>query len=114
MLESKLEQKLFAGVQLKGGIAVKLISSQRGLPDRLVLLPGGVSYLVELKSLTGSLEPSQVLWHKRAAEIGHTVIVLKGPAELKAWLDSLPVPTCSECGGPNGILGGVCSPCLGD
>ena len=51
MNEKLLEKKLREGVKVKGGIALKLTSiSLTGLPDRLVLLPGGRVKFAELKS----------------------------------------------------------------
>ena len=91
MKESALEQLLFRQVRVMGGIAVKLAPTVAGVPDRLILLPGGRHYLVELKADGGRVSPVQVLWHQRSAAIGHPVVVLTGRAEVDAWLDTTEV-----------------------
>lgn len=49
MFEKDLERKLVRSVEKNGGKALKLNSGIRGMPDRLILLPGGVIMFVELK-----------------------------------------------------------------
>lgn len=51
VLEKQIEKKLYQEVKARGGLALKFISpSLLGVPDRLVLLPGGRAYFVELKA----------------------------------------------------------------
>ncbi len=51
MSEKLIEKKLREGVRALGGIALKFTSPyHRGIPDRIVLMPGGRIYFVELKS----------------------------------------------------------------
>lgn len=86
-LEDRLEEFFCKRVRLLGGYTVKMIPAiERGVPDRLVLLPGGGLYLVELKADHGALRPDQVQWHQRVAAIGHDVIVLTGKDEVVRWL----------------------------
>jgi hypothetical protein len=50
MQEKTLERKLVERVKAMGGIAPKLVSPGfSGMPDRLVLLPGGKMAFVEVK-----------------------------------------------------------------
>lgn len=86
MLESALEQRFFKMVRDAGGMAIKLMPTHAGVPDRLVLWPGGAHYLVELKTETGSLSPAQRVWHAKAARLGHTVVVLKGMDACRTWV----------------------------
>lgn len=86
MLESDLEARLRLRVRAIGGMFVKLAPTVRGIPDRLVILPGGRMYLVELKTTTGRLSPAQVQWHRQAAELGTTVVVLYGPVQIDNWI----------------------------
>lgn len=67
----------------------KLISTRRGIPDRLVLFPGGTIYLVELKAWGGRTSALQEVWHARAASLGTNVVVLEGRDAVDAWLRSL-------------------------
>ena len=58
--EKTLEAKLRREVEKRGGMAIKFLSQlHRGLPDRIVLLPGGIIYFVELKTTTGRLSRVQ-------------------------------------------------------
>lgn len=76
-------------VKEAGGWTVKFAPLLRGTPDRIVLMPGGRIFLVELKKLGGELSPIQRYWHRRAARYGTEVVVLHGRKEMKAWLASL-------------------------
>lgn len=88
-LESSLERLLFARVRAIGGIAIKMAPLVKGTPDRLVLLPMGRTYLVELKTTTGTLSPAQKIWHERAAAIGCEVVTLRGADEICRWINGV-------------------------
>ena len=61
MTERHIEQKLCTKVKAMGGIAIKINSlSMTGLPDRLVLLPGGKALFVELKAPGKKMRALQV------------------------------------------------------
>lgn len=85
-MEARLEKLLYDGVRQLGGISEKMIPARWGIPDRLVLLPGGRLYLVELKAASGTIRPAQSVWHRKAAKLGTKVIVLTGLTEVKQWL----------------------------
>ena len=87
MLEAQLEGVFRRAVRAAGGLAVKLVPTVAGLPDRLVIMPGGRLYLVELKTETGRLAPVQVEWHKRIALLGVQVRVLYGADQVRAWVE---------------------------
>lgn len=90
--ESHLERQFNLGVRQAGGMSIKMVPTVAGIPDRLVLLPGGRTVLVELKAENGALHEIQRVWHDRAAAIGHDVVVLRGRAEMQEWLDELDLP----------------------
>ena len=51
MREKHIEQKLTSKVNAMGGMAIKFTSpGLDGLPDRLILLPGGMVAFVEVKA----------------------------------------------------------------
>lgn len=87
-LESALERRFVRLVQAAGGMTSKLAPTDAGIPDRLVLMPGGRIHLVELKAEGGRLRPIQRVWHERAAHRGTEVIVLTGRAEIESWVDN--------------------------
>ena len=84
-LESRLETFFRTAVRRAGGISFKLAPTEAGVPDRLVLFPGGRMYLVELKTEAGRVSPIQRVWHNRAAELGCTVVVLAGWEAVALW-----------------------------
>lgn len=89
MRERRVEAELTRRVKLLGGWAIKILPSVAGLPDRLVILPGGRMFFVELKAPTGTVKPHQTVVHDRMATLGCPVVVLPTPADVVAWVDSL-------------------------
>lgn len=84
--ESSLEEFFRKRVRLVGGYTIKLAPTERGVPDRLVVL-GGRMFLVELKAEDGELSPIQVVWHTRLRERhGVRVHVLYGRTDVVRWL----------------------------
>lgn len=79
MTERAIEAALVKAVKASGGMALKLISpGAAGVPDRLVLLPGGRAVFVELKAPGEKPRPLQ---RKRAAQLqalGFRSIVIDG------------------------------------
>lgn len=85
-LEAALEEFFRRQIRLVGGIAIKMIPAVRGIPDRLVIMPGGGMHLVELKADGGQLSAVQEEWHARLARTGATVTVLTGREQIKSWI----------------------------
>jgi hypothetical protein len=51
MLERRVEQRLVSRARAAGGLAIKWVApSMSGVPDRIVFLPGGRIFFVELKA----------------------------------------------------------------
>lgn len=72
MRESTLERLLVREVERIGGLAPKWVSpGNRGVPDRLVILPGGRTIFVEMKATGKPLEPLQRKWRKTLMSMGH-------------------------------------------
>lgn len=90
--EKSLEIRFRDYVRSVGGHAIKFVSpGLKGLPDRIVLLPGGRIGFAELKHPSGSGRVSDS--QKRAVgtlgRLGFAVIVSCDFAELKDWVDGL-------------------------
>lgn len=90
MREREIESRLRYGVKKLGGLCYKFVSpGNRGVPDRIVILPGGVVYFVELKTEVGRLSKIQCLQLKRMERLGVQVRVLYGLSEVNAFLSGI-------------------------
>lgn len=77
MRENIIEAYLRDRVRALGGIAYKFISpGNSGVPDRLILLPGGRSIFVELKAPSKRPTAIQSLQHKKIRALGFTVMII--------------------------------------
>lgn len=92
-MERKLEYRLRDLVKALGGLALKLIASGfTGLPDRLVLMPGGYIYFVELKNGSrGVLSARQLVVHKILERLGFKVWIVKNEETLQEFLKHISV-----------------------
>jgi hypothetical protein len=89
-LEVDIEREVLAKAVVRArGLCLKLkFLCRAGAPDRLVLLPGGRFFFVEMKTTTGKLEASQELLFPRLEKLGFQVHVLHGPRETQAFIES--------------------------
>ena len=87
MRETSVERRLMKKVKEAGGICVKMMPIVAGLPDRLVLLPGGRIFLVETKAPKGEVRPAQSVWHERAATVGTEIYILWTSVQVDAWVE---------------------------
>ena len=86
--EKAIERKLGAEVKKLGGWTVKMLSGLiTGLPDRLVLLPGGRVYFVELKSTGKKPTKIQSVIHEKLRGLGFKVFVVDSTEELTEFLE---------------------------
>ena len=87
MTESQLERRLTRGVKTLGGRAYKFVSpGNAGMPDRLVILPGGRVLFVELKTASGRLSVRQRLKIQELRCLGANVRPLFGADEVDEFL----------------------------
>ena len=90
MLEKIIERKLVAGVQKLGGIAPKFVSpGLDGVPDRLILLPGGRIAFAELKAPGKTLRPIQVVRKRQLESLGFLVYVIDSEEQIGGVLHEL-------------------------
>lgn len=90
MLESTIERRLVDGVKALGGKAWKFTSpGHAGVPDRIVMLPGGRLIFVELKTKTGRLTPLQIETHNQIRALGFEVQTLYGKDYVEVFLDEI-------------------------
>lgn len=89
-LESSLEEYFRHRARLLGGYTIKLAPTERGIPDRLLMMPGSRMFLVELKADNGSLSPIQRHWHAKVLEHqGIRVHVLTGRDDVNSFLTAV-------------------------
>jgi len=89
--EKLLEKKLKTEISRLGGLCIKLTSPYfTGMPDRIILMPGGRSYFAELKSSGGRLSSRQKLVHELLGELGHFVVVIDSRKDLNDFIKNLP------------------------
>lgn len=87
--EKLIEKTLNTVVTKAGGWSIKLLSTFiSGLPDRLVLLPGGVVFFMELKSTGKKATTLQKLIHARIRRLGFEVYVIDTLDELHTTLNT--------------------------
>ena len=93
MNEKFIEQKLVTAVKTKGGIAPKFVSpSFAGMPDRLILMPGGMMAFAELKAPGMKPRALQATRHRMLRKLGFRVYVIDGIEQIGGILDELQTP----------------------
>lgn len=83
MREKQIEAKLVRTVKSAGGIAPKFVSpGLDGMPDRIVLLPGGHMAFVEVKAPGKVPRPLQEARHQMLRKLGFKVFVLDDEQQI--------------------------------
>ena len=86
-MERDIERYLVRRVTQLNGVAYKFVSPGRvGVADRIVLLPGGVVWFVELKTATGRLSPLQNVFAADMRRMGANYIVIRSKEEVDKWM----------------------------
>ena len=94
--EKSLEAELRERCKALGWMCVKLTSQyQRGLPDRLILMPGGRVYFAEIKTTGKKPTALQRVTHERLRALGYRVEVV----DTSESLDNLIVELLYEVQG---------------
>jgi len=87
MQESQLERRLKKQVESLGGWAVKFTSpGLAGVPDRIVLFPGGRMTFVEMKAPGQALRPLQQKRKVQLETLGFSVIKIDSKETMDQWL----------------------------
>lgn len=85
--EKAVESYLRRQVISRGWVTWKMAPTEVGIPDRVVLIPGGAVWFVELKRARGGVvSPRQRVVHNKISRGGHNVVVLAGADEVKMWI----------------------------
>lgn len=87
-LEKADEKWLYGEVRGRGGLCIKMLSAT-GLPDRLVLLPGGRLAFIELKTPVGKLSKIQKWWLAKLTSLGFMAVCLSDRGAIRELLNHL-------------------------
>lgn len=90
MNEKFIEKKLVKTVKSLGGMALKFISpGMDGVPDRIVLFPGGRMGFVELKAPGKKLRPLQMRRMTQLSRLGFSVFVVDDVEQIDEVLERI-------------------------
>lgn len=93
MREKAIERKLTLMVKKQGGICLKFVSPGfDGVPDRIVLLPGGRMAFVEVKAPGKKPRPLQTSRHTLLRKLGFRVYILDHEEQIGGILDEIRTP----------------------
>ena len=86
ILESDIERYLVRRVKDAGGRAYKFVSpTNRGVADRLVVLPGGRVWFVEVKKMGGRLSPLQRIFAEEVKALGCNYAIVRSKEYVDAF-----------------------------
>ena len=91
MLEKQVERKLCDEVDKLKGMCLKQ-NGIAGIPDRLVLLPGGRMAFVELKAPGKKPRPLQIRRMKQITALGFPCYVIDAKEQIGGVLDAISSP----------------------
>lgn len=90
MEEKRIEQKLVRMTSRSGGVALKFVSPGcAGVPDRLVLMPGGKAAFVEIKAPGRRPRPLQIRRISQLRRLGFQVFVVDGTEQIEEVLKKI-------------------------
>ena len=88
--EKYLEKKLREEIRKAGGLAIKFTSPYfTGMPDRLVLMPKGKIWFVEVKSTGKKLKDIQEAQAKKLQELGFYARLVDSKAALDSFIEEV-------------------------
>ena len=91
MRESAVESHFKKRVKERGGYAYKFVSpGHHGVPDRIAVMPDGITIWCEIKAPGETPRDDQVREHQRLRDLGHVVLVL----DTKERVDYFFGPEC--------------------
>lgn len=90
MREKFIEEKLKKLVKEKGGLCMKFVSPGfDGVPDRIILLPNGMTAFAELKAPGKKLRPLQERRKRQLESLGFSVFCIDNPESIGGVLDEI-------------------------
>ena len=90
MDEKQIERKLREQARLRGGLALKFTSPGfDGVPDRLLLFPGGRAAFAEIKTTGKKPRPLQMSRKRQLEGLGFKVFVIDRPEQIGGVIDEI-------------------------
>ena len=90
MLEKQIERHLTAAVKARGGSSPKWVSPGfDGVPDRILMFPGGRIAFAELKAPGKALRPLQRRRKLQLEQLGFRVYVIDSLGQIAPALDEV-------------------------
>ena len=90
MLDKAVERKLRQAVLKRGGLCWKFVSpGTNGVPDRIIMLDGGICTFVETKASGKTMRALQVKRKKQLETLGFKVYCLDGIEQIGGMLDEI-------------------------
>ena len=90
MIERDIERYFKAQLEKRGAIVWKFVSpGQTGVPDRVVLLPGGRVVFAEMKAPGQKPRPLQRAVFARMARAGHPVWVIDSKEAVQKFMEEV-------------------------
>lgn len=90
MREKEVEQKLVRAVRSAGGLALKFVSpGLAGVPDRLLLFPGGRVAFCEVKAPGEKPRPLQLHRMEQLRKLGFRVYVVDGVEKIPKLIEMI-------------------------
>ena len=89
-MEKQIEAYLVRRVRELGGVAYKFTSpAHRGVADRIVCMPDGSTWFVELKAPGGRLSPLQKHFQSEMARLRQRYVCLWSKEDVDEWAKSI-------------------------
>ena len=89
-MEKQIEAYLVRRVKELGGVAYKFTSpAHRGVSDRIVCMPDGTTWFVELKAPGGRLSPLQKHFQSEMARLRQRYVCLWSKEDVDEWAKSI-------------------------
>lgn len=90
MREASIEKRLRKKIRKIGGEALKFTSpGMNGVPDRLVLLPGGRAIFIELKTINGKLSRIQEVRIRQLKKLGFRVECFNSISQIDQFIEEV-------------------------
>jgi len=86
IFEKDLEKRLVREIEKIGGEALKFNSTKSGMPDRLILMPKGRAYFVEMKKPGEKPRPLQLKRKRDLEKLGFQVKVIDSIDQIDIFI----------------------------